>query len=160
MAYSHRRHAVFKKLKGDNMDNRLPPYPSMTEMIEADYNKRYERWKRDFYHDNMTDTPPITIGHVMFKTYETHESAVIRYLVTALILIAIIFWLIPALYYHGNPVEMDKIGTMEAVEDILTRRELNGVFVRENGKWREATEDEIDYYMETGACGGGNVCVD
>lgn len=142
------------------MRNQLQRYPSMVDVLADDYAAKYETWKRDFYVENMTDTPPITVGHVVFKACKSHEKPVIRFLATALIVIAVIFWIIPAIYYHNDFAKLDKIGTLEIVEDMLTEPALSGVYVKEDGKWREAEKSEIEYYMDTRADSGGSVCVD
>jgi len=146
------------------MKDNLPPYVSMVDVLEADYNANYEEWKRRrdmvyaiqkarFYDDNMTNHTPVTVGHIIYKAYAPRESDVIRFLITALAVIAVIFWLIPAIYYHGNAAKMNEIGTLTVLEDMMNERELNGVYVKENGKWREAEQYEIDCYMETSETG-------
>lgn len=129
--------------------NKLPPYPSMIDVLEADYNANYERWKRDFYDNNMTSHAPLTVGDIVAKSFDDMTGSVIKFLSIALLIIIIVFWVMPAMYYHGNPSKMSEIGTLDIVEDIMSTRELNGVYIKENEKWREATEDEIKYYMET-----------
>lgn len=126
--------------------NRNPP--SMVDVLEADYNAKYEEWKKKFYHDNMTDTAPVTIGHIVNKSLEKRENDVIRFLIIALLVIMVIFWIIPAMYYHNDAAKMNGIGTLDILEDLLTERELNGVYIKDNEEWREANDNEIEYYME------------
>ena len=134
----------------------LPPYVSMVDVLEADYNAQYDAWKREymrrnaqFINDNMTDIPPITLGQIGAMWYNKRirpqENDAIRFLVITLMIILVIFWIIPALAYHGNPAKMDKIGTLEIITDIITGKDLiSGVYVTEtDGTRRRLTESEI-----------------
>lgn len=137
----------------NDINNELPPYISMVDVLEADYNANYETWKRDFYEDNMTDIPPITLGQIGAMWYEKnaapHEINVIKFCLMFLILYFALFWLIPALALQGDAKRMNDLGTLDALIDVIKPVDENsGVYVLEDGYWREANENEIYGYME------------
>lgn len=146
------------------MNNELPPYVSMVDVLEADYNANYEAWKAErdelyaaqkanFYDECETVIQPITLGQIGAMWYEKnaapHETNVIKFCLMFLILYFSLFWLIPALALQGDVKRMNDLGTLDAVIDVIKPVDENsGVYVLEDGYWREANENEIYSYME------------
>lgn len=135
------------------MQRELPPYVSMVDILEDDYNAKYEAWRRKFYEDNMTDNPPITLGQICAMLYEKHmkpkENDAIKFLGIAAIIILVIFWIIPAIAYHDYPSQLDKLGTFEVVSDIIAGKGItSGVYVTEfDGTRRKLSDAEVNDFI-------------
>jgi len=146
------------------MNQELPPYISMVDVLERDYNANYEAWKAEreklyaaqkanFYDECETDIPPITLGQIGAMWYEKNaaprEINVIKFCVMFLLIYFVLFWLCPAMLFHDDANKMNDLGTLDALIDVINPvDENNGVYVLEDGVWREAKENEIYGYME------------
>lgn len=133
---------------------------SIIKLLEDDYNRHYEEWKKRFYADNMTRTPPLSVWDICGMTYskrrkKRHSGMNALYIVA--IVLALVFWIIPAIYWNDLPGQMDKLGTVDIVYDMIANPKRDGVYIEDNGIVRKADEHEIQYYMETGPYSGGSV---
>lgn len=142
------------------MKEELPPYISMVDMLESDYNANYEAWKAKFYTDNMTSAKPLSIADIVAigvkNSYRKRgaeiENKIIMLCLWFLLITGVVFWLIPGVALSGDAKRMNDLGTLDALIDVINPAdETSGIYVLEEGYWREAKENEIYGYMEQSA---------
>lgn len=141
------------------MDDKL----SMIPMLEEDYNLHYEEWKKRFYVDNMTKCAPVSLWDIASLSYKKRRKrgkSFTTVICWFAIILAVVFWIIPGIYWSDSPGELDKLGTIDIVYDMIATPKRDGVYIEDNGIVRKADEHEIQYYMETGTSGGGSVRTD